>query len=114
MARYTTFSRDMFVWADETGSDARDHVRRYGCVIRGMRPVCHRLLTRGQRINGIVALSTMGMVALELIDCTVDGDKFYDFLRGTLVPNMVPFNGTNSKSIRIIVQSTTSKKSEIC
>ena len=30
MAQCTLFTRDMFVWINETGSDARDHVRKYG------------------------------------------------------------------------------------
>jgi len=30
MAQSTLFRRDMFVWVDETGSDARDHIHRFG------------------------------------------------------------------------------------
>lgn len=33
------------------------------------------------------------------VDCkygSVDGDVFYDFLRGTLIPRMQPFPGLNS------------------
>ena len=29
MAQCSLFTRDMFVWIDETGSDARDHVRKF-------------------------------------------------------------------------------------
>ena len=32
----------------------------------------------------------------------IDGDKFVDFVRGTLIPNMNAFDGTSSKSIVII------------
>ncbi len=102
MAQCITFSRDIFVWADETRADARDHVRRYGYAIRGMRPVCHRLLARREHINRIAAVSSTGIVALELTNGTVKGEKFFDFLRGTLIPNMLPFNGTNSKCILVM------------
>ncbi len=45
--------------------------------------MCHKLLARGERINGIAALSSTGMVALELTNGTVNGEKFFDFLRYT-------------------------------
>ena len=46
MSQCCLFTRDKFVWVDETGSDARDHIRRYGYAIRGCRPVPHRSLSR--------------------------------------------------------------------
>ena len=38
-AHCSPFARNQFVWVDETGSDKRDHVRRYGYSIRGTTPV---------------------------------------------------------------------------
>ena len=38
----------MFVRVDESGSDARNHARRYGYSIRGTTPVTHRFLSRGK------------------------------------------------------------------
>ena len=32
----------------------------------------------------------------------MNSDKFFDFIRGTLIPNMQPFDGSNSKSIVIL------------
>ena len=32
----------------------------------------------------------------------VDGDKFTDYVRGSLILNMLPFDGTNSRSIAIL------------
>ena len=48
MAHCSPFARNQFVWVDETGSDKRDHVRRYSYSIRGTTPVTHRLFSRGQ------------------------------------------------------------------
>ena len=95
-------SRNMFVWVDETGSDKRDNIRKYGYALRGVTPTYKRLLARGQRINAIAAISSEGVVATELITGTVNGDRFYDFLRGTLIPLMLPFNGINSHSVLIM------------
>ena len=39
---------------------------------------------------------------MELTYNSVDSDKFFDFIRGTLIPNMQPFDGSNSKSIVIM------------
>ena len=97
MAQRTLFKRDMFVWIDETGSDARDHIRKFGYALRGMTPTSHRLFARGQRVNAIAALASSGILALDLVTGTVS-----DFLRMTLIPNMMPFNGTNPHSIIIM------------
>jgi transposase len=102
MAHYSLFSRDNFVWLDETGSDARDHIRKYGYALRGMRPVTHRFLSRGRRTNAIAALSQDGMIALELVSGSVNGDIFFDFVSSALIPMMMPFNGINPRSILIM------------
>ncbi len=38
MAQCLLFNPDQFVFIDETGSDARDHIRKYGYAIRGLAP----------------------------------------------------------------------------
>ena len=43
-----------------------------------------------------------GVLATELTRENVNGDSFYDFLRGSLIPVMQPFNGTDSHSILIM------------
>ena len=62
----------------------------------------HHLLHRGQRISAIAALVFSGLVALDLSKGTVDGQKFMDFVRGSLIPEMLPFDGQNPKSIAIL------------
>ena len=102
MAQCFLLSRDKFVWVDESGSDARDHIRKYGYAIRGITPVSHRLLARGQWVNAIAGLSSSGIVAFEVVKETVSGQTFFDFLRGQLIPQMMPFNGTNPHSIIVM------------
>ena len=102
MAHCSLFSRDKFVWLDETGADARDHIRKYGYAIRGMRPVTHRFINRGVRVNAIAALSQEGTIALELVSGSVNGVKFFDFVRSTLIPAMMPFDGINPRSILVM------------
>ena len=102
MAQTFLYQRDMFVWIDETGSATRDAIRKYGYSLCGMRAEYHRLLTRGKRVNAITAMSSTGIIALDLTTDTVNGDKFFDFLRASLIPNMMAFNGTNPRSIVIM------------
>ena len=48
--------------------------------------LARRLLTRGQRINAIAGLSSSGIVAVETVQGSVTGEKFFYFLRGSLIP----------------------------
>jgi transposase len=101
MAQSSLFSRDQLVWVDETGSDAKDSVRKFGYAIRGCTPVTHRLLVRGRRVNAIAALTSNGIVAVDTVTGSVSGHTFFDFLRGTLIPQLMSFNGTNPNSVLI-------------
>ena len=42
------------------------------------------------------------MLGVELSTGSVNGEKFYDFVRGTLIPEMLPFDGTSPRSIAIM------------
>ena len=68
MASAYMFSEDMFVWVDESGSDSKDQLRKYGYALHGERAICRRLLVCGKRISAVDALSTESLVALELTD----------------------------------------------
>ena len=102
LAQVLHFSTDSFVWIDETGCDARSHIRQFGYSIRGIPPVCHRKLVRGKRISALAAISADGLLALQLVHGTVNSNTFYDFIRGEIIPVMEPFDGSPKKSIVIM------------
>ena len=102
MAQVLSFPREFFVWVDETGSDARTYAGKFGYSLKGTRAECHRILVRGQRISAVAAIASDGLTAVELKTGTVDSDCFIDFIKGSLIPNMLPFNGTNPKSIAVM------------
>ena len=102
MARVLQYSSEMFVWIDETGSDARTNIRKFGYAIIGEAPIYHRFLTRGKRISAIAAICTEGVIDVELATGSINGEKFIDFVRGCVIPNMHPFDGTATKSIAIL------------
>ena len=103
MVHCSIFSRDKFVWVDETGADTWDHIRRYGYAIRGIRPVTHRFMKRGTRVNAIAGFSPDGPIALELTSGSVNE---VDFVRGTLIPVMMSFHGVNPRSILVMDNCT--------
>ena len=74
-------------------SDHKDHIRKFVYSLIGEPPVYHRFLRRGTRISAISALSTEGVACYQLIAGTTNGEKLYDFIRGSLIPNMHPFSG---------------------
>ena len=54
----------MFIWVDETGTDRRDNIRKFGYSLRGITPASHRFLSHGKRINVIAAMSlTEGIIS---------------------------------------------------
>ena len=78
------YPKEMFVFVDETGSDKRDHTRKFGYALKGESPVYHRWLVRGQRISAIAAICYGGLVAYDLTTGTVNGEQFLEFVQGSL------------------------------
>ena len=88
MAQVLQYDPEYFVWVDESGSDAKSHIRKFGYALRGQTPIYHRFLARGKRISAIAAISCEGLVGVELTTGNVNADKF---VQGTLIPEMEPF-----------------------
>jgi len=96
MAQVMHYPVQYFVWVDETGSDYRDNIRKFGYQLRGLAPTYHRLLARGTRMSSIAAISSEGLLVYESFSGTTNGDKFFDFLRGSLIPSMQSFPAPRS------------------
>ena len=84
---------EQFVVVDETGKDLRDFIRRYSYAIQGQVPQTSTILARGTRISKIAAISCSGLIGYEQFTGSVRGNEFYDFVCGTLIPNMNVYNG---------------------
>ena len=48
MAEIQFFGVNQLVWVNETGSDIRDSIRKFGYSLKGEPPVYNRFLHRGQ------------------------------------------------------------------
>ena len=53
-------------------------------------------------MNAIAAISSVGVLATELTTGKVNGERFFDFARGCLLPKMLPYDGVNPRSIIIM------------
>ena len=60
-------------------------MRQYGYALLCVTPICDRSHASDRHISAIAALSSDGIVAIKLKSGNVN---FYDFIRGSLIPNM--------------------------
>ena len=56
------YKPEMLVFLDETGTDRRNAIRRYGYSMRGLPLQKHTLLVRGEHVSGIALLSVNGIL----------------------------------------------------
>lgn len=90
------------VFVDETGSDKRSALRRYGYSLKGQRAISERLLVRGKRYSTIAGMSMDGMLNVHITTQSVDAGMFCDYIERCLRPYLLPFNSTNPRSVVIM------------
>ena len=102
MADIDVFDPNMLVFVDETGFDRRNLIRQFGYGLRGITPVTHQLLVYGQRISAIGVMTTRGIEDFYLIEGSVNGDIFLNFVQRCLLSIMLPFDGDNPRSVLVM------------
>ena len=96
------YDQDMMVFLDETGSDRRNSIRKYGYSIRGRPLISEKLLVHGKRIFAIAFMSVNGMLDCKTVTGSVDGAVFYDFVQTSLIHHLMPFDGHNPHSVVVL------------
>ena len=96
------FEPHMFVYVDETGSDKRSLLRKYGYAFKGSRAITEKPLVRGKRHSAIAAMCMDGVIDVQITTESVNGETFCDFLEYRLLPQLQPYNGVNSRSVVIL------------
>lgn len=114
MAKLNGVDPDMLVLVDETGSDRRNAIRKYGYGLRGMTPTVHSLLARGKRISAVGVISTRGVEDSCLIEGNVNADVFISFVENALLLILQPFNGSNPCSIVIMDNASIHHVDSVC
>ena len=92
----------MLIFVDETGSDRRTVLRKYGYSLKGKPATTDTLLVRGKRYSAIAAMSLDGIVDVHITSESVNGDTFYEFIERNLLPQMLPFDGINGRSVVVM------------
>ena len=70
--------------------------------MRGIPPCDHRLLIRGTRYSAIPIVSIAGVHDVYIAEGNMNGERFAKFVQDSLLPILMPFNGTNPRSIVIM------------
>ena len=83
----------MFVFVDETGSNQRDLHREHGYGLRGTTPINLKFQTvKGKRISVIAAMSTNGIDDFYIVETSVNGKIFCEYLCNSLLPVLIQQN----------------------
>lgn len=87
----TLYTADQLVVLDETSKDNRTICRRYGRAPRGEDPVVEVPLERGVRYSILPALTIEGYLAVRVVEGSIDGAEFYDFVVNDVVSLTIAF-----------------------
>ncbi|KAF5386197.1 hypothetical protein D9615_002285 [Tricholomella constricta] len=90
------FTAEQIVVLDESSKDGRTFVRHYGRALSGHSPVTRTSLDRGTRYSILPALTLEGYIAVRVVEGSIDGAEFYDFIVNDVLPCMNPFPGPRS------------------
>ena len=96
------YQPEMLVFVDETGTDRRNSLRRYGYSLVGKPARSHSLLVRGKRFSAIGILSVNGILDTFITSDNVNAEVFQEFVEKSLIRHVMPFNGYNPHSIVIL------------
>lgn len=64
------YKHHMLVFIDETGTDRRDSLRKYGYSLRGSTPKSCKMLIRGERISIIAIMTVSGILDMHIVHGT--------------------------------------------
>ena len=96
------FKSHKLVFVDKTETDCQDTIRKYSYGLRERPPRSCKFLIQGERINAVTAMNQEGILALETVRGSVNGDDFLKFIQRDVLPTLMPFNGQNPNSIVIL------------
>ena len=87
---------------DETGSDRRETLRKFGYSLQWRAVKALQIFGRGKHMTGIAAMSVEGVLKCSLVTGGIDDDAFQNFIDENLLSKLQSFTGSNPHSIVII------------
>ena len=76
----TNYRPEQILFLDESSKDNRTLIRKYGRAPSGEDPVLHASLERGVHFSVLPALTWNGYIALRVVEGSIDGSEFVDFV----------------------------------
>ena len=73
------------VFLDESSKDGRTIFRKYGQSVQGEHPVNQVVQDRGTQYSILPAITVDGYIAVRVVEGSVDGAEFIDFVLNDLV-----------------------------
>ncbi|QRV80718.1 DDE superfamily endonuclease [Ceratobasidium sp. AG-Ba] len=104
-AEWGAYDPELFVWLDESGVDDTATFRFAGWAPAGHSYIQHDLVFRGIRYTLLPALTTDGIVALEMFEGTVDRERFWNFIREQIAPILNPFSMDGAKRSIVVLDN---------
>jgi len=97
---------------DESSKDGKTLIRRYGWAPSGEDAVLRVSLDRGVRYSILPALTTDGYIAVRVVEGSIDGEEFFDFIVNDLLPCTNPYPGPHS--VLVMDNCSTHKSDALC
>ena len=73
------------IMVDETSKDDQTLARIYGRAPKGNQATVSAQFVRGQRYSMVAAMSVEGYIATHIVEGSVDGDEFFEFIVNSMV-----------------------------
>ena len=96
------FNPKSLLFIDETGSNRRNTIRKYGYGLQGMTPTSHKFTVYGKRLSAIGILTYRGIEDVYIAEGNVNSSIFMDFIQRCLLPILQPFDGDNPCSVVVL------------
>ncbi|EUC57544.1 winged helix turn helix protein [Rhizoctonia solani AG-3 Rhs1AP] len=85
------YPANAFVWLDESAVNNTTALRLAGWAPRGQACVQREFFFRGVQYSMLPALTTDGIVALDIFEGSINRERFLDFFRAQVAPLLNPF-----------------------
>ena len=103
ISRIMEFNPHSLIFIDETGSNRRNAIRKYGYGLQGITPVSHKFTVYGKRLSAIGILTYRGIEDIYIVEGNVNSDIFINFIQRCLLPILLPFDGgDNPRSVVVL------------
>lgn len=113
MAEMSAYDPEMFIWIDESGCDKRNAMRKYAYTVKGIPPIDSRIFARGTRYSTVTSMTVHGIHDVLLAEGTMNGERFEDYIKTSILPILQPFNGINHNSIVVMDNATIHHVSDV-